>query len=273
VWKYFQHFFIIMLTSAEQHRISALLHRLGCNEREAEIYLLCLTIDPSSVQEIARLAGANRFTIHSAVEQLIQKGLLCETRKGKRRLISAESPDVLFRIIARRGEELEKLQLNAEYAVKMLTSLLPVSQGKPKVRFYEGIDGYKKMLEETLSARGEVLVFSYVPMLASLVGENNLESYFRKRGRKGINTRLIFPPCAFADRVEERSKEYRIRIRFLPKGMEWTSGIFCWNDCVSFLSYTQNRLTSTIIENKDIAGFFRSIIFELCWSQASEKAR
>jgi sugar-specific transcriptional regulator TrmB len=228
-------------------------------------------MEPSSIQEIARRMSSNRFTIHSAVEQLIQKGLLCETRKGKRRLIVAENPDVLFRLIERRKNEIDQLSGNVEYAAKLLTSLLPEKSWKPGVRFYEGIDGYQRMLDETLGAHGEVLVFSFVPLLSSLVGERNLEAYFRKRGRKGISSRLIFPPCAFAERSEKKSKEYRTEIRYLPKKTAWSSGIFCWNDCVSFLSYTLNRLTCTIIENKDIADFYRRIIFEMCWAQAEHK--
>lgn len=270
VWRIIPHF---MLSAAERARVSALLHHLGCNDCEAGIYLLCLAMDPASVQEIARRMGRNRFTIHSAVEQLIQKGFLLETRRGKRRFIAAENPDVLFRLLERKRAELESLSGNVEYAAKLLHSIQPAETSKPSVRFYEGIEGYKHMLAETLSAKGEVLVFSYVPLLTSIVGEEYLEEYFRKRGRKSITTRLIFPRCAFAERVLRYAKEYRITIRYLPEGMEWKSGIFFWNDCIALLSYTLNRLHCTIIENKDIADFYRKIIFELCWSQAAAQGK
>jgi len=259
-----------MLTSAEQHRILSLLKQFGCHERGAEIYMQCLSMDPASIQEIARRAKTNRFTVHSAVEELIEKGLLFETRHGKRRLIAAENPDVLFTLLERKCADIHRLSGAVEYAANLLRSLQPTETSKPSVRFYEGIDGYKRMLEETLSARSEILVFSYVPLLAELVGEENLEQYFRKRGRRGISTRLIFPHCGFADRVSKRAKEYRIAIRYLPLGTQWQSGIFCWNDSIALLSYTQNRLNCTVIENKDIANFYANIIFELCWQQAAE---
>ncbi len=258
-----------MLTAVERSRVVTLLRHFGCNDREVGIYLQCLAMDPASVQEIARRMGRNRFTVNSAIEQLIEKGLLVETRRGKRRLIAAEDPDVLFSLLERKRSDIERLSNNVEYASRLLRSLRPVETSKPSVRFYEGVEGYKRMLAETLSAKGEVLVFSYVPLLASIVGEEHLEAYFRKRGRKGITTRLIFPHCDFADRVLKRAKDYRIDIRYLPKGTQWRSGIFFWNDCIALLSYTLNRLNCTIIENKDIADFYRKIIFELCWSQAS----
>jgi len=258
-----------MLTAAEKNRITALLRNLGCNDREAEIYLQCLSMEPASVQEIARRMGTNRFTVHSAVEQLIQKGLLYETRKGKRRLIAAEEPTVLFRLIERKKNEIEQLSGNVEYAAKLLTSLLPEKAWQPSVRFYEGVDGYKKMLEETFSAKGDVLVFSNVQLLSGLVGPDYLEGYIRKRGRRGIHSRLIFPVCPFAEHVRKKAKEYRMDIRYLPEGVLWKSGIFAWNDCLALLSYTQNKLTCTIVENPDIAHFFRTIIFEMCWKQAA----
>lgn len=268
MWNTIPHFFHIMLTAAEKNRIVALLQRFDCNNREAEIYLQCLSMEPSSVQEIARKMSTNRFTVHSSIEQLIVKGLLFETRKGKRRLIAAEEPSVLFRLIERKKREIDQMTGNVEYAAKLLTSLLPEKAWKPSVRLYEGIDGYKKMLEETLQAKNDVLVFSNVQLLSSLVGPEYLEGYMRKRGRKKIQSRLIFPICPFAEYILKKSKEYRMDIRYLPKGVLWKSGIFAWNDCIALLSYTQNKLTCTIVENPDIAHFFRTIIFEMCWRQA-----
>lgn len=259
-----------MLPSLQERRVIELLGHFECNEREAEIYMQCLSMEPSSVQELARRMKMNRFTVHSACEQLIQKGLLCETRRGKRRLLAAEPPDVLFRLMERQKKEWEEMESTVDYGVKLLQSLLPVQQWKPTVRAYEGVEGYKQMLEETMTARGDVLVFSNVQLLSELVGPAYLLSYIRKRGRKGIPSRLIFPVCPFAARLEPRKAEYRMTIRYLPKGVSWHSGIFAWNDCIALLSYTQNHLTCTIVENPDIAHFFRTIIFEMCWKQAAD---
>jgi len=51
--------------------------------------------------------------------------------------------------------------------------------------------------------------------------------------------------------------------------MQWQSGIFSWNDSIAIMSYTKQKITCTIIENRDIAHFYRTIIFELCWREAS----
>ena len=59
-------------------------------------------------------------------------------------------------------------------------------------------------------------------------------------------------------------------IRFLPAGVQWKSGIFSWNDVIAIQSFTEGKVTCTVIRNEDIAHFYRSVVYELCWSQAQE---
>jgi hypothetical protein len=210
----------------------------------------------------------NRVTVHSAVEQMLEKGLLFETRKGKRRLIVAEEPVSLLRLLSKKEQEITRARGSMEHIMRLLTSLQSTDQSVPTVKLYEGAEGFKKMLEETLTARGEILVFSYVPLFSELVGIKYLEDYFKRRADRDIHTRLLFPPCDFANKMAKRNKEFRMQIRTLPEQYVWQSGIFSWNDCLALMSYTERHLTCTIIENREIAYFFRLVIFELCWKQA-----
>lgn len=257
-----------MLTRTDTGRIHEHLRFFGANPRESSIYMKCLELGAVSVQELAHTLRMNRVTVHSAVDQMLEKGLLFETRKGKRRLIVAEEPVSLLRLLSKKEHELTRVRGSMEHVLRLLASLQSTDQSVPTVKLYEGADGFKKMLEETLSARGEILVFSYVPLFSELVGVRYLEDYFRRRADRDIHTRLLFPPCEFANKVAARSREYRIQVRTLPPQYVWQSGIFSWNDCLALMSYTEKRLTCTIIENRELAHFFRLVMFELCWKQA-----
>lgn len=257
-----------MLTRTDVGRIHEQLRFFGANSRESAIYMQCLQLGPTSIQEVAHAMRMNRVTVHSAVEQMLEKGLLFETRKGKRRLVVAEEPVSLLRLLANKEHELTRVRGGMEHILRLLTSLQSTDQSVPTVKLYEGAEGFRRMLEETLSARGEILVFSYVPLFSELVGVQHLEDYFRRRAARDIHTRLLFPPCAFANKVASRAKEFRIQVRILPPQYTWQSGIFSWNDCLALMSYTERHLTCTIIENRDIAHFFRLVLFELCWNQA-----
>lgn len=260
-----------MLNTVDLNRITAQLKQFGCNQTEAAAYLQALQMGPSPISVLAKKLNLNRLTVHSAAQQLIKKGLLYETRKGKKRLVAAENPDALRRIIQTRYEDLKLMENNLEYVVKLLHSVESSESATPGIRFYEDTEGLKRMLEETLSAKGEVLVFSYIDLLANVVGADYLENYFARRAKADIYTRLILPPGPFTEKVGNKSSEYKIQVRTLPPELQWKSGIFIWNNNIALLSYTLNRLTCTIIENEDIAYFFRNIVFELSWKQAAVK--
>ena len=255
------------MQSIDKQHIIAQLKHFNCSENEVNLYMSSLSLGPETIQKLAKVIGRNRTTVYSEVEQLLKKGLLFETRKNKKRYIGAENPSVLYSLLQQRENELSVLKNNISYAVDLLNTIRPASAGVPIVKLYEGVDGFKKMLEETLSAKSEILVFTYVKLFSELLDPDYLEKYFKRRSEKDIHTRLIFPPCDFANRVNAKSDEYKIQVRLVPEGVEWKAGIFCWNDCVAIQSFTEGKLTCTVIENKDIVHFYKKIVFELIWGQ------
>ena len=84
-----------MLTKLEKVAVITQLLQLGLTNRESALYIQSLQAGPSTVQELASQLEENRVTIHSAAQQLLKKGLLFETRKGKKRFIVAEDPEIL----------------------------------------------------------------------------------------------------------------------------------------------------------------------------------
>ncbi len=257
-----------MLTSTELARVKAQLGQLECNEREAEIYLQSLSLGASSIQDLARSLKMNRITVHSAAEQLIEKGLLFESRKGKKRLIAATEPEAFRAILQRKRNALRVAEQNLDYTIGLLAKLRPESASKPSIKFYEGLDGFKKMIEETLETAGEILIWQNVGRLTEFVETDYLEDCVRRRSEKGIASRLIFPPGSFAERLQGKAEKYKAKIRLLPVDPLWSAGIFLWDSKVALLSLTAGKHTCTILENQDLAYFFRKIVFGTAWEKA-----
>ena len=254
-----------MISPAQRVETVRALALFGCNPRESAIYLKLLELGPTSVQELARALKQNRITVHSAVEQLVAKGFIYESRRGRRRIIGAEEPVVLSSIVSRREQELTILRDNVGDLIRLLSTVRRPESSAPTVKLYEGKEGFKRMLEETLEARDGVSVITYVDLFAHWLTPAYLEEYFRRRAKRGIHTRLIYPPSKFGERVNRRAREYRIEIHTLPPELEWRAGVFSWNDSLGIQSLTENRLTCTIIENRDIAHFWRTVVFPLLW--------
>lgn len=257
-----------MLSLTQRADIQKILSLFECNQRESGIYLKLLELGPSSIQEVAKALRYNRVTVHSAVEQLVAKGFLFETRRGKRRLVGTEDPAVLHNLVARKESDLSVLKGNVGELIRLLSSIRRPDSSAPSVKFYEGKDGFKRMLEETLEAHDEVLVITYVDLFAHILTPSYLENYLRRRAGKGIRTKLIYPPSEFGQRVGKKANDYKITLRTLSPEFIWRAGVFSWNDSLGIQSLTENRLTCTIIENRDIAHFWRNVVFPLLWRSA-----
>jgi sugar-specific transcriptional regulator TrmB len=255
-----------MFSSAEIRFITEQLESHRCTRREVEIYIESLKSGPSSVQSLARKISNNRVTVHSAVEQLISKGLMFESLKGKRRLVAAEDPEVLFHLLQIKENELENSKANLGYVVGLLQRIQKPTESAPNVRFYEGIDGFKKTLEMSLSARGEFISVIDIEFFSRHLSPEYLKNYFSRRSKLGIKSRLLWPHHSnFARKIMEDVSKYNIKVRVLPSNEDWRSGFLSWNNVVSLLSFSSGNITCTIIENEDIAFFYRNIIFQKLW--------
>lgn len=257
-----------MIANSDQLRIVAFLKRFGCNRSESLAYVEVLTSGTTSIQELANNLKQNRVSVYYSVKQLVEKGFLFEIRKGKKRFIAAENPDVLLEIIGQRYKELESLETDVTYISKLLNSIPAVKHEVTIVKLYEETDGFKKMLEETLHAKGEIMVFSNTPVFSQKLGQEYYESYFEKKAALGLNSRILYTPCVFADRINERRDRYKIDLRTLPEHHGSESGFYLWDNTLAIESFKENKISCTIIENKDIAKFFRETISNHFWKTA-----
>jgi len=258
-----------MLSRAEQKFIQEQLQYFSCTDREVSIYLEALQMGPVSVQALAKQIGQNRITVHSATEQLVKKGLLYESRSGKRRLLVAEEPDSLFRLLSKKENELEYARANLGYAVGLLRRVHSPVSSRPSVQFHEGVEGFRRMLDMTLSAKGEFLALINVELFSEHLSAEYLENYFERRSEGGIHSRLIWPEeNSFAQLVLKDAAKHKIQVRYLPTGEKWRSGFISWNNCISLVSFSAGQITCTIVENDDIVSFYRDIIFESLWRSA-----
>jgi sugar-specific transcriptional regulator TrmB len=256
------------LSSTDIKRIYSLLEKLGCNKREVDIYLQSLQLGPSSVQELARRLKQNRVTVHSAAQQMIEKGFLFETRKGKRRLLVAETPGALRQFLQKKEQELDVLKESVDYVSEILIRMNRHERNTVTTKMYEGAEGVKRMLEESLQATTKKMyVFSYSQRISEIVDPAYLERYFARRSKKGITSQLILAPGEFSKKMKTKQQQYKTEIRFLAPNVHWRSGIFSWDNTVAIMSYTEGKVTCTVIDSEDIAVFFQKIMFDLCWQQ------
>ena len=134
---------------------------LGLEEIEANIYLYLLEYGPRTPLELSREINVDRSKVYRYVEKLVAKKLLEESNDAWGKKIQAASPKNIELFIQEKEEALHNQKQSLPSLIENLSSIPTYSKREFEVKHYRGQDGLKQMLWNQLSAKKEILAFSY----------------------------------------------------------------------------------------------------------------
>lgn len=244
------------------------LQKIGLNEKEAKVYLASLELGYASVQDIAKKAGINRATAYFIIEGLMNKGLMTQIEKDRKTFFAAEDPHGLGAIIDKKIKEAEEVKNVFKGILPQLESVYNLAAEKPKIRYYEGMDGLQAMRSEFLEiAQKEILGFISLDQVFKYFPEQQ-EDYGKKRVQKGIVSRVIYTHKAGPIEGATNEKIFR-EARYIPENkFLFTSDISIYGNRIAMASL-KGKLGGVIIESQELADMMRAI-FELAWEGADK---
>jgi sugar-specific transcriptional regulator TrmB len=244
--------------------IYEILTHSGLSENEAKVYLVLLELGKGTVTQITRKAGLNRTTGYDILDNLTTKGLASISGKEPKQEYIAESPDkVVFLLeqeISQKAEQLKRIKS----IMPEIKSLHNVA-GRPKVRFYEGVQGLKDVYEDTLTSHEEIRAYAtYDDMQATLPGY--FPEYFFRRAKKNIPIRAIFPfTQAGLDLSRDDEAQKRQTAMVPAEKYHFSPEINIYDNKVMIASWREKL--GIIIESAEISDAMKKT-FELAWSEA-----
>ncbi|MBP9749793.1 MAG: hypothetical protein KBD21_03615 [Candidatus Pacebacteria bacterium] len=234
------------------------LQQLGFDDREAKTYLALLELGEGTMAELAKKSKIKRTTLYDIIRALQDRGLVSTAKRGERTIYIAEDPRTL-------DERLHEQSAVLKEALPELLSLANAIGKKPKIRYYEGVEGIKEVYRDTLEyPNQELLGWATVGAGTHFDIEYLNEVYLPKRVEKKIWVRAIIPDTADMrkylgdDRTFLRSSRAMDPVRF-PYDVEIN---LYGGSKVAFMSFREQ--TGLIIENKSIYTTLKSI-FEHQW--------
>ena len=115
----------------------------GMDSKEASAYLSVLELGEATMSELVKKSKLKRNTLYEIIESLKQQGLVSIAKRKKRILYIAENPEKLI----------ERAEEKRNHLEKILPELLSITNSiskKPKVRYFEGIEGIKEVYKDIL---------------------------------------------------------------------------------------------------------------------------
>jgi sugar-specific transcriptional regulator TrmB len=223
------------------------LQNYGLSEKEAKVYLTVLELGSSIASTIARRAELNRVTTYTLLEDLKRDGIVNETTKEGIKYYSVISPDILLKQLEQKYESFKE-------KVPELLAMAEKFGSKPKVQFFEGLEGIKKLYRQVLF-EGEKMDEPYLAFVGTTDMDPRFEKWLTtefKDIRKKIKT-----PTRVIQSTSEKNNEYlsfhRDNYSILVIGdplFEFSNEIVLYaNNKVALMMYSKNELCGLVIES------------------------
>ena len=251
--------------------IKEFLTELGLNSAEVTVYVATLEMGSGSASSIARAANLNRITAYEALKRLSRKGFVrIRAKKSDRTryFVPAEYADIIAKLKAKQEHIADALKKAELLKDEFAANFLPIEE-RPIVLFYEGADGIKEVLSDTLNTKPkEILSFASVESLESGFDKNFLDDYWKRRTHLGIPTRGIIPETekAVKEFSPERNQKELRTVRFLSPNMyHFKNEIDIYDDNIGITSHSKGHEHGIIIRSRSVAESMRAV-FEALWN-------
>lgn len=140
----------------------------------------------------------------------------------------------------------------------------------PRVRYYEGLEGIKRIYMDTLTSKTEILNYADSRGVRHFWPTYD-EDYVKERVRKKIYLRGIAPDDEYGKAVASANKASYREILLVPRDeIIFANEINIYDDKVSIISFGKDELIGMIIESKEIANTQRAI-FKMAWAFAKKQ--
>jgi sugar-specific transcriptional regulator TrmB len=235
------------------------LAKLGIGGTEARFYLAALEFGQAPVRQIARKAGIGRTNAYDVLSRLVDRGLVTQApRSGDRKNhVVAEDPSRLVRMLEEQRQSLDAV-------LPDLRLIYNNSTVKPRVRFYEGVEGIKRVLDETLTCRSKRLL-GVLSMgdLFNVPGRAAMQDYVQRRIAAGVALKVLRSrEKDVGDIWPTRAEDLR-QLRYAPAGMVFTMTMYIYDDTVSVISSRRENFGMTI-QSAELAGM-QEHLFMVLW--------
>lgn len=235
------------------------LQQLGLNEKEIKVYLVLLEFGTQPASVIAKKSDLPRPTVLYICDRLLKINYIRKSQRGRAQYFYADPEDLKKSCLSHLDEQKNVL----EKAIPLLQEYKNPFTSAPKVTFFEGIDGCRKVYLMLLESKTEILEFAAHHDLLRL-GEDFMNRFIRERSRRKLLLKAICIDTEMHRGYKKKNKpQWRDMKMFTSKNGEFYSSISIFDDKVLLLNLYQDAF-GILIQSPQVAQTLKTV-HELAW--------
>lgn len=240
--------------------------KIGLTPDQALIYESMLKSGALPASRIALNVGIKRGLGYKVIEQLIVLGLVEKVGKAIS-LFKVTHPTKLKELAENRAKEFETNQSALHGILGSMVSAYNLGQGKPNIQFYEGEEGIKKVLEDSLYSQEEICSYADITTIQKYAAKTNAW-YVEKREKKGIKKRGILLDTPEARAILKSYNQTVTNTRLIKiESAPFESVTNIYDGKVAHITLTGDQMIGIIIEDQSLYKMQKAL-FDFTWSKA-----
>lgn len=253
--------------------IEQILKDIGLSENSQSIYVALMQYGNMAVKVISQKTGLPRTTVYDGLTPLVNQGLVLFKNEDGKSIYGIGDPNTLELLLDEQISSLAKTKQNVQNLVKSIQ--LKTNTLEPKIRFFSGNDGVKKILNDILWYKNTE-TYTVWPMheMIRILGAEYLEWHNLRRVQRGIELKSI--------RVNEKPVDFRKfpylsgekrflrKLRYAPSKIKIDMSYWIYGDKVAFVS-TGTTIFGFIVHSQEFSNMMK-LNFELLWDESKNEA-
>ena len=242
------------------NQLSNLLQQTGFTAKESQVYLALLELGEANVTQIADKTELKRSIIYVLLEGLIKRGYATEIPNQKINRYQAVDPSKIY-------SHLTTVYKNFGQMLPVFKALYNKDQAKPKIYFFEGVEGALSVYRDINNA-DEALFFTSISKLQKFIPDE-VEGWIqnRKKGVTHFKGKHLIEDTSADREWGKRFKPYQQDIRIMPKEFDINMDLSIFHNKVALTSIQPDGLSMVLIESPELFNSMK-LMFELAWQSA-----
>jgi len=245
-----------------------LLVKSGLSSDQAKVYEILLRSGTMPASQVALQAGLKRGLGYKVIEQLLEMNLVVKI-DNKVALFQAQHPSKIKEILQKKADELKVIEASISGTIGPMISDYNLASGKPNVQFFEGEDGVKKVLEDSLYSQEEILSYADITSIQKYIPKIN-EWYVEKREKKGVKKRGILLDTAESRKILAEYHNTVTDSRLIKlETPPFESIMQIYDGKISHITLSDKHMIGIIIEDRSIYEMQKAL-FNFTWPKADK---
>ena len=238
---------------------------IGLSEKEANIYLTLLEIGSQPISVAAKKANINRTTSYLIIDELKRKGLVSTFTKESIKYVTAEPPESILKFLQLEQNRLEFQKENIQDHIQDLKNIQHKNANRPKVYFYEGLQGVIQTYQDTLREGHTIYAIESDSEMSPEIEDYLNKHYIPERITKKISAKTIMPDSVTNRKIKSKDKQEYRETKLVKQALfNFKVDLNIYHNKTAFIVFQDNNYMSVIIESDEIANSLKAL-FQVIW--------